>query len=311
MRKIFLLFGPTACGKTSVGIELVKKFSSLKIINGDAYQIYSELPILTARPPICENHLLYGHRSIFDDQCNVKIWIDDVLNVINNNKKNGLTSVIIGGSGMYFWRLFCGLASVGNQNLNIRKFIATLVSFSNKEFLIDLLKVLDPAIDDKVFQNHLRIRRALECIAEHGIKPSEIKAHTASFLSEFDVRLVIINQNFDVIQNAIHDRFLSMIQDGLMNEIQSFSNVFAKKENNLEFLHKPIGLMELLQVVNGSKTLEDAQQDIELQTRKFARTQLQWCKKLLNMDSDRCLAVNSSEEALLFLANEISKSRQQ
>ncbi len=112
MSKIIILLGPTASGKSQIGLELISKNSNLKIINCDSKQIYKEIPIITAQPPLNEiksyEYSLYGYKSIYD-HFDVTNWIDDAYWEINNAINLNKIPFLIGGTGFYVKSLLNGI----------------------------------------------------------------------------------------------------------------------------------------------------------------------------------------------------------
>ena len=108
---LYFITGSTAIGKSSLAIRLAEKINGV-IINADSMQVYSNLKILTARPSKTDHekikHKLYGYIE-GSKRYNVAKWCYDILKIINDNKKNKIPSIIVGGTGMYIDTLLNGL----------------------------------------------------------------------------------------------------------------------------------------------------------------------------------------------------------
>ena len=113
-KKIILLAGPTASGKSKLAIYLAKKLKG-EIINADSMQIYNELSILTARPTINDqkkiNHHLYGFVK-GDVRFNVQKWCEEASKKINYLVDKNITPILVGGTGLYIESLINGIVSI-------------------------------------------------------------------------------------------------------------------------------------------------------------------------------------------------------
>ena len=136
-KKIILIAGPTASGKSELGIKLAKHFNG-EIINADSMQIYKELSILTSRPNLKDmkivNHHLYGFNSV-KKKFSTGHWLNMVEKKIEEHWNTGKTPIVVGGSGLYFKALTDGLVKIPDIPEMIRADIRKLhIRIGQKEF---------------------------------------------------------------------------------------------------------------------------------------------------------------------------------
>ncbi len=261
MSKIFVVVGPTACGKTKVSIELAK-YLNAEIINADAVQIYKDVNIGTAKISKEEmegipHHLidyvtLDKKYTIYDYQKDGR----DVLNKLINENKN---IVIVGGSGLYIKSLLYDYT----LDPEIKK-ESKYTNLSNEE-----LKKLVDNIDsnnDIHENNRKRLLRFLEHYDNTGniIKNNDLKDKPL-----YDFKMIYLKPNREELYNVINNRVDNMIKSGLVEEAK---NLFDRNINT----NSIIGYKELNEYFKGNTSLECAIDEIKKNTRHYAKRQLTW-----------------------------------
>ena len=122
-KKVILLAGPTASGKSKLAIKLAKHFKG-EIINADSMQVYKEISVLTSKPNLLDTknikHHLYGFKSV-KEKFSTGHWLDLVIKKIEEQWKNKKTPIIVGGTGLYFKALTDGLVKIPEIPEDIRK----------------------------------------------------------------------------------------------------------------------------------------------------------------------------------------------
>ena len=166
-KKIILLAGPTASGKSKLAIQLAKQLNG-EIINADSMQIYKEFSVLSSRPDSKEikkaKHNLYGVISV-KKNFSAGDWLKLAKNKINQCHKNTKIPIIAGGTGLYFKALTDGLVKIPNIPIKVRNKIRLMQKkLGQKKFYNRLLK-LDPIIKNTIEKNDVqRSIRALSLI---------------------------------------------------------------------------------------------------------------------------------------------------
>ena len=153
MKKVILLAGPTASGKSELAIYIAKKING-EIINADSMQVFKEIKILSARPEDYKNikHHLYGFVSV-KKNFSTGEWIKHTEKKINEILKKKKIPIIVGGTGLYFKSLIDGIAQIPNISKAKRdKIIKLFNQIGNDEFYKKLIK-LDPKCKNKIIKN--------------------------------------------------------------------------------------------------------------------------------------------------------------
>ncbi len=150
--KIFLIFGPTASGKSSLAIKLAKKING-EIVNADSMQVYKELKILTARPTKKNQknikHHLYGFQSV-KKNFSTGQWLILAKKKIKEIQKKNKTPILVGGTGLYFKAITEGLVKIPKIPLKFRNKVRNLQKkLGQEEFYKKLIKI-DPLVNHKI-----------------------------------------------------------------------------------------------------------------------------------------------------------------
>lgn len=274
-KKLISIIGPTAIGKTSLGISLANHFNT-EIISADSRQFYKEICIGTAVPSKEElqsaTHHFIQHKSISE-----KYSVGDFekeaikkLEVIYGEKE---IAVMVGGSGLYVDAVIKGLDEFPEVDPVIR--LQLNKSFVEKgiSFLQDELKKFDTSYYEKVdLDNPHRLIRALEVCISSGLPYS-------SFLNKedkqrpFQTYTIGITAPRELIYERINKRVDIMMDAGLLDEVKS-----VYEQRTLNALNT-VGYKELFSYLDGIFTLDFAIEEIKKNTRRFAKRQLTWFRK--------------------------------
>ncbi len=292
LKKILIICGPTASGKTSLAIECAKLLES-EVISADSMNVYKCLDIGTAKPTICEmegvkHHLIdvvspFENFTVFD-------YREIALNAINNLHSKGKIPVICGGTGFYINSILYDL-SYGNSNANLeaRDKYLDLAKKNGNQYVYDVLVKKDPETAKKLHPNDLkRVIRALE-ICESGCKKSQIND---DLTPKFDYQAYSIDFPTDQLYDRINSRVEIMIESGLIDEVKSLlSQGISINYQSMQ----GIGYKEIFPYLNGEITLEETIELIKLNTRHYAKRQKTFFRKLqglqyLQPDNPKTLA---------------------
>ena len=276
-KKLILLAGPTASGKSKLALKLAKRIKG-EIINADSMQVYSNLNILTARPSLTSTkqikHHLYGYidGSI---RYNVATWCQDIANIIEINNKKNIYSIIVGGTGMYIDKFLNGLIQVPKISENIKKESDKLILKIGKEKFIKEVKRIDKTSFNKISINDTnRLRRIWEVF--HGTKKTLtywLKNKNKKYLYDQKYNIFLFTPNREEIYKNINIRFEKMINDGAIEEV--------KKLNNLNFdsslpIMRAHGVPEISKYLTGNFSLTECIGKGQQVTRNYAKRQLTW-----------------------------------
>lgn len=269
------IVGPTAIGKTSLSIEIAKRFNS-EIISSDSRQFYKEMTIGTAVPSDEElaqaKHHFIQNRSIFDDY-NVGQFEKDAINKLNELFLKNKVVVMVGGSGLYVDAVLKGFDNFPKVDTDIRKELKNQLEKEGIVVLQEQLKKLDIETYKKIdIDNHQRVIRALEICIGTGKKFSSFLTDKASLRNFIPIKIGLTAAR-EIIYNRINQRVDIMIKNGLLEEAES---IFQHK--NLNAL-QTVGYKELFQYFEGNSELDFAISEIKKNTRRFAKRQGTWFRK--------------------------------
>ncbi|PCJ81275.1 MAG: tRNA (adenosine(37)-N6)-dimethylallyltransferase MiaA [Bacteroidetes bacterium] len=266
--------GPTAVGKTELGIKISKEFNA-QIISADSRQIYKGMGIGTAAPTDLERKEVAHHFVDFLDPSEIYSAGDferDVLIFLDDYFQTHDVAVMVGGSGLYVKGVIDGFDNLP-FDIDIRKQLNKRVIDEGLESLVVELKALDLVQSVKMdLKNPQRVVRALEVCLVSG-KPFSSFLSDNSTKRKFDIIQIGLSAPREEIRDRIAKRTVKMLLNGWVSEVkklQDFSDC-----NSL----KTVGYKELLQYLDGKCTLEEAQERIVISTRQFAKRQMTWFKK--------------------------------
>jgi len=273
--KPVLICGPTASGKSALGLELAQRLDGI-IINADALQVYDCWRVLTARPDeadeACAPHKLYGHVSTTETY-SVGAWLRDVQSIFAN--LNGRTPIIIGGTGLYFSALTTGLNDIPVTQPHIREIGNEIRNKTNVTEFIDYLSIHDPEILKKTdCNNAMRLQRAWEVHQSTGKSLSAWQSSSAEPLVSLDnATTILLNSNVEWLNERIAKRFRQMLDTGALDECQAVLD--AGWDGNRP-ASRALGASELMAYLQGRMSLADANEKATISTRRFAKRQRTW-----------------------------------
>ncbi|MBR4838430.1 MAG: tRNA (adenosine(37)-N6)-dimethylallyltransferase MiaA [Bacteroidales bacterium] len=272
---LIVLAGPTASGKTATAIKLAKAFDA-EIISADSRQFYKELSIGTAAPTAEElaqvkHHFV--HNLSIEDKYDVADYEKDVLSYLNEYFKTKNVAIMTGGSGLFIDAVCNGLDAIPDISEEIRNRVTKMLEIDGLETLQKEVERVDPEyfqIVDK--QNPRRLQRALEVFYQTGKPYSTFRQKNAAE-RDFDIIKVALLWDRTALINRINARVEAMMAQGLLDEVKS---VYPKRHlNSLN----TVGYKELFGYLDGKCTLEQAVEQIKINTRQYAKRQMTWLRK--------------------------------
>ena len=277
-KKIILLAGPTASGKSKLAIHLAKKING-EIINADSMQIYKEFSILSSRPKKSEikkiKHHLYGIVSV-KKHFSAGDWLKEVKKKINECIKKRKTPIVVGGTGLYFNTITKGISKIPNIDLKTRKKVRDLFKeLGSKKFYKKLLK-LDPKVKDKIsFTDSQRLQRAYEVKLKTKRSLFDWFAKTKSEFVNFNIKKIFIDIPRDQLLLKISKRTELMFKENCISEVRQFNKL---KINRSLSANKLIGVHEIHQYLKGVISLNVCRDLINIKTRQYAKRQNTWAR---------------------------------
>ncbi len=277
-RNLVVIVGPTAIGKTDVGIMLAKHLDT-EIISADSRQIFKELNIGTAKPSNKQladvKHHFISNKSIHDEY-NASKFEFEVIALLNELFNKHQYVVMVGGSGLYIDAVCRGIDDIPSPDREIRDNLIKQHEEEGIEGLRLLLKKLDPAYYKAVdLKNPNRIIKALEISILTG-KPYSSFLGRKHKKRDFSIQKIGLNADRDELYDRINKRVDIMIKQGLIDEAQKLYPLY--KEKGLNAL-KTVGYKELFDHFEGLTSLEEAISLIKRNSRRYARRQITWFRK--------------------------------
>lgn len=274
-KHLITVVGPTAIGKTRLGILLAEHFDT-EVLSADSRQFFREMKIGTAVPTEEElaraRHHFIQSRSVFEDY-NVGAFEQDAIELLEEKFMTRDVMVMVGGSGLYVDAVLNGLDEFPEVDPSIRAKLIELLDREGLEPLQEKLRKLDPESFQRIdIQNRQRVIRALE-ICEGTGKP--FSSFWRNQRKERSFRSIKIGLRADrkLIYQRINERVDQMMEEGLLEEAR---NLYPHRELNAL---QTVGYKELFAHFDGDLTLEEAVSEIKKNTRRFAKRQGTWFRK--------------------------------
>ena len=295
-RKIILLAGPTASGKTKIAIKLAQKING-EIINTDSMQVFKDFQILSSRPNKNElklaKHHLYGFQSsgaIFS----TGKWLKLAENKIRQIIKKGKVPILVGGTGLYFKAITDGISKIPNIKFTDRNKIRNLhKKIGQKKFYERLIK-LDPISKNKISSTDTqRTLRAYEVKKYTKKSIYDWAKKTEPLFENYVFKKFFINTPKNQLLKNIELRTREMINKKCINEVIKFKKKGLKKTLSP---NKIIGVQEILRFLKGELDLKSLFELMNIKTRQYAKRQKTWSRAHM---SDWHMVYSSNSSILL------------
>ncbi len=276
--KIFLIYGPTASGKSQFAVKLAKKING-EIINADSMQVYKELKILSARPTQKDQkkikHHLYGFQTIKKDFSTGQ-WLKLLNKKISDLKDRKKVAILVGGTGLYFKALTDGLVSIPSIPKRFREKIRSLHKKLGPNFFFSKLIKLDPLVKNRIKPTD----------SQRSIRAYEVKSftkrsiydwfkNTKSNYEEKDFYKIYIDFPRDHLLKRISLRTHEMIKKGAVLEVQKFIKLKIPKNKTA---NKAIGVREIKEYLTKKIEIKEVIEKISIKTRQYAKRQSTWAR---------------------------------
>lgn len=299
IKRLIVIEGPTASGKTALSIALAKHFSTV-ILSADSRQFYQELWIGTAKPSLEERdgivHYFIDSHSI-QEEFTAAQFEKAANEVLTTEFQQHDNIILVGGSGMFIDALCNGLDEIP-ANKELREALTLELEEKGLEILLEELKERDPEFYTQVDQkNPVRVLRAIEVIRLTGKTFTEMRKASKKE-HPFEIVRFIIEHDREKLYERINLRVDLMMQQGLLAEVQ---NVYEFKHLNAL---RTVGYSELFDFLDGKTTLDEAVELIKQNSRRYAKRQLTWFRK--HTDA-HMIPFDTQDKMLLRVVNELTK----
>ncbi len=274
-KKLIVIVGPTAIGKTALSIALAKTYNC-PVVSADSRQFFKEMNIGNAKPTNVKMlgipHYFINSHHITDDY-NVGKYETEAIALLEKLFQNNEKIILVGGSGLYINAVCKGFDELPEADLQIRNKINILFQTKGIEGVQALLKELDIDYDNKVdLQNPQRISRALEVCLTTDLPYSAFRKGKIKKRNFTSIKIGL-NMSRKVLYERINQRVDEMMLNGLLEEVKSL-----QKHKHLNAL-QTVGYKELFAHLENKIDLPSAIELIKQNTRRFAKRQLTWFNK--------------------------------
>jgi tRNA dimethylallyltransferase len=277
-KKIILLAGPTASGKSKLALEIAKKIKG-EIINADSMQVYKDFTILSSRPSKIDlkkiKHHLYGFRSS-KKHFSSGAWLSLVKEKIKLCLKKKKVPILVGGTGLYFEVVTKGISKIPNIHFKKRNKVRDLQNkLGQKEFYKKLL-ILDPLVKNKIepFDTHRSIR-AYEIKKFTKKSIFEWYKLTKSDFKKFKIYKIFLDTPREKILKNISRRTKEMFKNNCVEEVKNFMKL--KVDPTLS-ANKIIGVNEIREYLEEKLDINQTIETINIKTRQYAKRQVTWSR---------------------------------
>ena len=291
--KILCVVGPTACGKTKMGILLAKKMNG-EVVSVDSMQIYRGMTIGTAAPTSDEMDGVPHHMVAIaepEENWSVARFVEEADRCIQDILSRGKLPILVGGTGLYLDAIIAGRTfAPGESGGEVRRTLEKRLAEGGIEPLIEELRAVDPesaarlpAADEK------RILRALEVYLETGKTITQHNLESQSIPPKYDAKFIGLTFADRADMRALIDlRVDKMVEAGLIEEIRT---LLARGVDSSCTAMQAIGYKEFLAAMNGEASMEDAIEEVKLRSRQYAKRQLTWLRR-----NDKIFWINWEKE---------------
>lgn len=296
---LVVIAGPTASGKTAAAIKVAKALGT-EIISADSRQFYKELPIGTAAPTPEEQsevqHYMVHNLNV-EDKYDVADYEQDVLDLLKKLFVNHDTVVLTGGSGLFIDAVCKGLDSIPDISDEVRNKVDELYKKGGLIALQNEVERLDPEYYNVVDKyNPRRLQRAVEVCYQTGLTYTSFRKNTVKQRDFKIIKVALLWERNELI-SRINLRVENMVKEGLLEEAKSMCS-----KRHLNSLNT-VGYKELFEYFDGKVSLNEAIENIKINTRQYAKRQMTWLRK--NNDY-KWFAVDEQEDMLKYINAVIS-----
>ncbi len=303
--KVLAVCGPTASGKTWLGVELALKLGG-EIVSADSMQIYKGMDIASAKPTKAEMKGVPHHLMDFLDR-DVTFSAADYVRLAHEKIREilsrGKLPIIVGGTGLYIDSLLNNVSfSEMKSDEEYRKSLYDYAAENGNEALYERLVSADPEAAEQIHMNNLvRVVRALEVIHLTGRKFSDLKIESRLVESPYESVIIGLNAaDRSVLYNRINERVDQMVEMGLVKEAKELW-----KSAPMKTAANAIGYKELIPYFENNMSLSECIDKIKQETRRYAKRQLTWFRRNDSIEwvviedfSKKCEIFEKSEKAI-------------
>lgn len=285
MPTVLCVVGPTATGKTKMGVALARRFNG-EVVSVDSMQLYRGMEVGTAAPTPEETEGIPHHMvgvAEPTENWSVAKYVSEADKCVQDILARGKLPVLVGGTGLYLDSLIRGIDfAAGEQGGQKRRELQQRMESEGAEALLAELRTIDPQAAAKLhLKDEKRIIRALEVYYETGQTITEHDAETKLHPPRYDALYIGLDfENRDDLRARIDRRVDVMVEQGLLQEVEA---LLASDLGRRATAWQAIGYKQFLAVADGTATVEEAVEEVKLRSRQYAKRQLTWLRRNENI----------------------------
>lgn len=284
MDNVIIILGPTASGKTKISIELAKRLNG-EIVSADSMQIYKYMDIGTAKPTDEEKsgivHYLIDEVNP-DEEFSVARYKEMALGYIDKILKKDKVPVVVGGTGLYINSLIYNINfSETTVDWEYREELKKQAEENGNEYLHYKLREVDPEAAERIHSNDVkRVIRALEVFKHTNKTISQHQENSRSVPPKYNFITIGLTMDRQKLYERINKRVDMMLENGLVEEVQKLVSLGYDKYT---VAMQGIGYKEILAYLRGDMSYEESIEKIKMESRRYAKRQLTWFRRLENV----------------------------
>ena len=279
--KVVCVVGPTACGKTKMGVALAKRFGG-EVVSVDSMQIYRGMTVGTAAPTAEEMEGVPHHMVAVADPAeswSVARYVREADACVQDILRREKRPVLVGGTGLYLDALVRGQDfAAGSQGGEIRRELQEKLAKDGAGALLEALRAVDPESAARLhLRDEKRILRALEVYRETGETISEHDRKSRELPDRYDALYIGLSfQDRQDLRDRIDRRVDTMVAQGLLDEVRRLLDSGLPRDATAL---QAIGFKQFLAVADGTATEVEAVEEVKLRSRQYAKRQLTWLRR--------------------------------
>ena len=280
-KSIYVIAGPTASGKTEIGVALALRLKNAEIINCDSVQIYQGIEIATAKPSAEERRGVPHHLLDYvspDVKYTAADWAADAAKKIEEIERRGNIPILVGGTGFYLRALREPFFESPKTDANLRTKLTEIKDKKGAEHLHRILKRVDKMSAGKLpSRDYVRVMRGLEVYFQTGERISAVQPNRIAPPEFADrIRIFALNPPREILYQRINERAARHFERGLVEEVQRLRESGLSDETNALGAHAYRRVCEFLR---GERTLESAVKQSQQDVRNYAKRQVSWFRR--------------------------------
>lgn len=279
-QKVIVIGGPTASGKTELGIEVAKCLNG-EVISADSMQIYQEMNIGTAKPTIEEMQGIKHYLLDFvhpQTRYSVADYKKDAMSAIKEIQKKGKTPIIVGGTGLYIDSLVQGIDYPQiDTDMQYRQYLEEETQKMGLEKMYQKALEIDEEAAKRISRtDQKRILRILELYHTTGKTKTQLEIESKKNGVAYDYKVFAIDIPREILYDRINRRVDQMIEKGLIQEVEQLCQKYG---TNLPTAMQGIGYKEVVSYLQQEISKEEMIETIKQESRRYAKRQMTWFRK--------------------------------